>query len=269
MSAEDVKEPKEGNPEPKSGEPNPKEQPKPSDRGSVSSNPTEELKSLQEKHDTLKRQYGASSEEAVRLSKKVDELEEQIKNLKVSRVSLPQNDEEFNALVANVGLAAAIKTVVQGEVKPIADKTEELYGKESKKILSDFKTKHPGLTGEILAKFDKEFDRLKVVYDDIHEAMEKAYTIVGGLDADKAAETDRKAGIAASQPDTEKQRVISNASGDPGNRQPSPVDPNAELTTKIEKLQGDALAKEASGRDATDLWTRVEQLKEQLAKKSV
>jgi len=253
--------------------PNPskKEEKQPSKGGVSDPNPNEELTDLQRKHDELKRQYGSSSEEAIRLTQEVEELKDSIKNLEASKTVVPQNDEEFNQRVAEVGMAVALREIVADVVKPLTEKVRTQEDERVDKILAEFKGKHPGLKDDTIAKFDKEFDRLKSVYPSVYEAMEAAYRVVGGEQADTVAklpEAERLAvEEAARKADEEKANALAAASGDAEDRRPIPKDPNAELIDKMSKIREQAIALDVQGRESLHLWTQHEQMKDELARK--
>jgi len=277
MSEDKVEEVKE---EPVKGNPQLQEQPKPvqdepqsSDKGTVTPNPEEELVKLKESVDTLKRQYAASSEEALRLKGKNDELEAAVKVANESQIAIPKNDEEFNQRVEKVGLVNAILGLVQEVTKPNSDRLNDLVKEKVDKTVSNFKSKHPGLKDEILVKFDKEFNKLKGVYDNADEALEAAYSIVGGKEADALAELPAKDKQAATdadaQSEVDKKQVLANASGENGDKKVVSSSPQADITATISKLTDQATLMEAQDQDARDLWVQIETLKHQLASRSV
>jgi len=267
--APELKEEPKGNPQ-KQDEPKPaKEEPQPLNEGAGKPDPTKELIALKEQHDTLKRQYGASSEEALKLKAQVEELQESLKKLESAKASIPSNDEEFKQRVNEVGYAQAIKEIVDAAVKPIAEQTQSLVNKDVDKILEDFKAKHPGLKDDILAKFDKEFDRFKSVYDTVQEAMDAAYAVIGGVTADKPAETPTKEiDETTQQHEKDKKELAANAGGSPDGTRSTPGKTEAFMDKQIEELRATAIQKEANGRNAEDLWIKLEQLKSERLSKS-
>lgn len=231
-----------------------------------------QLETANKKVEELTRQYTGSSKEALRLKEELEEVKEKLSQIE-SSPSHATDDADFNRRVEAVGLGQAIKELVSGIVKPIQQKTEDLAKKEAEELYDAFKTKHPGLNGELLAKFDKEFARLKKVYESPSEALEAAYLIVGGREADEVIARQKKekedAQNTDSQSEEDKKLAAQNAGTGSEDRRSQPKNPKADIQAQIQKLTGQAISLEANGRDAKDLWVQIENMKTQLAIRSV
>jgi hypothetical protein len=233
-------------------------------------NSDDAFKKLQEEHETLKRQYKGSSDEALRLKQENEELKKQTATRKPAT---PENDQAFQKIVEEKGFLGALKHVVEEVVSPLAAKTETLFGKEEKSALTSFKANHPGLTGELETKFNEELERQKKVSASIDQAMESAYRIVSGSEADakaqEAAKAEKEKQDLAKKSEEDKAKLEAGVSGGSKDGRQAPVNPNAALSEQISQLQTQAYQKEANGQDATEIFVRIEQLKNQLAAKSV
>ena len=76
---------------------------------------SEELKAAQEQINKLKEQYKGSTDEALRLKQELDQVKDVIRQLQ-SNPTVPTNDEDFNQLVSEKGMAAAITDLIQKAV---------------------------------------------------------------------------------------------------------------------------------------------------------
>jgi hypothetical protein len=279
-TAEQIKAEKEAGPNPnppqnQEGAP-PGATPNPGDRPDEQNQKDKELAELKAKLERLTQQVTGSNEEALRLKGELEKSQARIAELESREAPTPVSDEEFNRRVAEVGMAQAIREISRQEVKPTQEKADSLIEEQDKKIFEDFQANHPGLKGEILDRFNKEYGRLKSSYPTVDEALNAAYAVVGGPAADaEARELARKAEEdqqLEEQSQGEHQRLASHASGGADDRQPSgrAVTPqkNAELVKQINTLTGQAQEKEQRGQNAERDWIRIEELKSQLATRS-
>lgn len=220
----------------------------------------ESLKARDAAIDTLKRQYSGSSEEALRLRAELESLK--------TKTMTKADEQGFQKRIEEVGYVQAVKELLHAELEPIRTSTESLLQKEADKLLSDFKQKHPGLKGDVLAKFDAELTRLKKVYHDVGEAMEAAFRVVGGEAADRSIQSSDASEKGKSELDKkaeeDKARLAQLASGGDGDRRGLTVSPKASLEKQILDLSTQATQREWNGQDATDLWVKIEGLKAKL-----
>ena len=240
----------------------------PSEKGSAP-NPNDGKFVAVEVHETLKRQYNASTEEALRLKREKEDLEKENSRLKSTQPSQRIDNDAFQQLVEREGLPGAITRVVSDVVSPLVARVHKLFDKTASEILNDFKSKHPGLKDDVLTRFDSEFAKLKSVYGTVEEAMEKAYTIIGGQAADtsissaKAKEKETQNLVTESEKD--KQSVVNVVSEDGKDKQSKTVNPNSDIKAQIDALTAKAILRENNGNDASIIWAQIDVLKESLA----
>lgn len=220
------------------------------------------IKEIETKLETVTRQYAGSSAEAIRLKEENEKLKKDLEEAK--RQPSVSSDKVFQQLVEEKGLQAAIDHLVNEKLTSIESKVDGLYTKESKKIYEDFKASHKGLVNvEVLARFEKEFNSLKGVYSDMNEALEKAYLLAGGKEAETAP--------APTQPVVQKQddeNVVKSVVGGDSDKRLMPAAPTvSEIQQRINDLEVQAAILDRAGRDATMLYVEVDQLKSQLAGK--
>lgn len=232
----------------------------------------EQLNTANEKIDELKRQYKGSSDEALRLKTDLDSAATKLSELE-SKFDLasaqPITDDGLQDVVEKEGLVAAIAKATEGIMKPLQDKVNRLVNKEVDLVLSDFKTRHPGLKDDILTKFDTEFDRLKSAYPTVEEAMEAAFKVIGGSEADVEANKGKKTEELIDKSNSDTETATKNVSEDGSDRSTPPVNTQAEVQTQIARLTGDAVQLEAENRDASLIWAQVEELRVKAASNNV
>ena len=217
---------------------------------------------LTEKYETIKRQYSGSSEEAVRLKKELEQKTKEIEGFKKPSTKISLNDDAFNQLVEKEGTVVAVQKVVEELFKPYASKIDKVYEGESKKIMQNFKANHPGIEGEAEVKFTKELERLKGVYETLDEALEAAYVLSGVRPSQDSAQKNLKEAS-----EKEKEEILKKAQGGSQDSKGVPIDPNAEIKTKLEDLRFKALMAEAEGRDSMSYWAEIDKLNMKLASK--
>ena len=235
-------------------------------------NPNPDIAKLSEKIDTLSRQYNASTEEALKLKKVNEELAQRIEELTEEASQKPSQRIEdldtFQAIVEKEGLPRAVEKLLLNKVAPLQAEIQAIRKEKADKIYDDFKAAHPGLKDEVLTRFDKEFSRLKGVYDNVEEAMEAAYTLINGSEADRvakeAAAKDENIDSAKEQHKKEKQQVTEAVSEDTKETTPKKEDPNADLKKRIAKLQVVAARKERDGQDTSIEWAQIDMLQTEL-----
>ena len=240
----------------------------PAEKGSAP-NPNDGKFVSLEAHETLKRQYNASTEEALRLKREKEDLEKENARLKSTQPSQRVDNDAFQQLVEREGLPGAITKVVSDVVSPLVARVDKLFDKTAFEILNDFKSKHPGLKDDVLTRFDSEFAKLKSVYGTVEEAMEKAYTIIGGQAADAVisaeAKKDKETQDLANNSKKDKQDVL-NVVGEEGkDKQPNVVNPNSDIKAQIDALTAKAITRENSGNDASLVWAQIDELKRKLS----
>lgn len=264
--------PKVDNP-PKQDTPKPAgEQLNPSDKGSEVQDSKTELTAALKLVDRYKDQVKGSSEEALKLKQDLEDARSKIEELSVPKPTAPTNDEEFKQRVNEVGYAKAIREIVNAAVEPLQERTQALVDKDVNGILDNFKSNHPGLKDEILTKFDKEFDRLKSVYSTPQEAMDAAYAVIGGLQADETTKQPAKEAEKAEEIDTQhkidKVELAGTVGGSPESKKTGPRNDQATVDKQIADLRAIAMQREANGQDATELWVKHEVLKQDQLRKS-
>jgi len=275
---ETTKEPdKTGNPEagdkPNAGKgkTDPKGQVDPNQSGTLEKTVTE----LTGKLDTLNRQYQGSTEEALRLKNELETISQDRDKLREVVAGSSQRIEDndtFQSLVEKEGLHNAIRRVVREETNPLSVKVDKLGNKDVDAVYNTFKSAHPGLKDDVLTKFDKEFNRLKGVYDTVEEALEASYAVVGGAKADQEAGAASK-GVKetedlAAKSKKEKELALKSVSEDGKDTKGTPDDPIAALKRRIEDLKLRAATKEVNGGDARDTWATISELERQLKEQS-
>lgn len=221
---------------------------------------------LNSKLDRYKEQVKGSSEEALRLKEENEKLKEQLEEFKESGTT-SNADDAFQKIMETKGLQAAVEYMIGRKLTSLEKKLTVLETDRSEEIFEEFKASHKGLEDpDMLAKFDKEFDRLKDVYDDVMEAMEKAYVLVGGHKAESQSVVEDP-----QKKKAEADKVVKNATG--GEEDARSTETSGSKATELQKQINDLLHRaavlEASGRvrQAAELFTKVEELKAQLSSK--
>lgn len=223
-----------------------------------------QLNEMNSKLERYKEQVKGSSEEALRYKDENEKLKRQIEE--IEKRGNVESNPDFQRIVEEQGLEAAIDHTLTSKIASLQKRLDAYETRESAKVFESFRNSHQGLNdSDVLKKFDREFDRLKGVYDDVNEAMEKAYVLAGGRDAEKPQET-----VDPQKKAAEEEAVRRNVAGGEDDSRPAPVE--GEQATKIQQqindLQYQALVLQASGRvrKAAELLTKVEELKAQLGK---
>jgi hypothetical protein len=225
----------------------------------------ERFKALEAKVERYKDQVKGSSEEALRLKEENDKLRKDLESAKAGSAT----DKSFESLIEEHGLAKAVDMRLNEKLSKIETTINGLLNKDAQKVYDDFKANHKGLqNAEVLAQFDQEFNKLKDVYSSVNEALEKAYVLAGGKDAET---------VVGSKPEkTEEQRIAEEklAQGQSGGAtdkrtpttKPSSVE---ELQQTINDLEYQAHLASSQGYDrrAIALLTQADELRGRLATK--
>lgn len=240
-----------------SGNPTPKVEPatQPT-QGNSGNTIDEQVKNLTEKLDRTLSQYDGSTKEALRLKKENDELKASIEAMKKSGSI---DETKFQKLIEEKGLVGALDQVFGSKVSSLEKRVEQLIEEKSQKIYDDFVATHTALkdTG-VVAKFEAELSKLKGVYD-IVEAMEKAYVLAGG----REAETKTAPPTTPKVDDNAAKAVVSNVIGGEADSRPAPVTQKEDPAKTISDLRGKAASLELQGklRQAAEVYAKIEELK--------
>jgi hypothetical protein len=246
--------------------PSSKQSPQPQNEPGSSADLTKlkaQLDEMNQKLERYKEQVKGSSEEALRLKEENEKLSKRIEEMEKSGNSV--KDEGFQKIMEDQGLQAAIDWMISKEVASLQARVDTFEKKDAKAILEKFKTTHKGLEDpEVLKRFDVEFDRLKDVYQDVSEAMEKAYILAGGAipKAEKVEDPQKKAN---------EEKVVKNVTG--GEEDSRPTKPSSDEQTSLQKqindLQYEAmlLSNQGRTRQAAELLTKADELQARLTGK--
>lgn len=183
----------EGN-SPKAEQPNPpKQEGNPRGEEPTRENSTDaKFEQLQAKVETLTRQYDASTKEGLRLKGEVDKLKEENAELRKKKSADASN---FDKVLEEQGLQGAVNQLLENATAPLKDEIARLKGDRANEIVSAFRNAHAkafAVEG-FDERFAAEYDRVKAVYDNPNEALEKAYILAGGRDAElQAGKTQEK-----------------------------------------------------------------------------
>jgi hypothetical protein len=226
-----------------------------------------QLDEMNGKLERYKEQVSGSSKEALRLKEENDALQKRIEELEKSKVAHPNAD--FQKIMEDQGLEAAVLHAVKGEIASLQTKVDKYEEDEAERTLNEFKATHKGLADpKVLEAFDRELAKLGNVYDNVEEAMEKAYLLAGGPQAEKAPEPPPSADP---QKGAEEERVLKNVTGGEEDKKlsPKPAGNAGEIQKRIEDLQYEAMTLQNSGRirQAAEVLSKVEDLKAQLGEK--
>ncbi len=260
---------KPSNPSPEEKANPPKQEPQPQTEPGTSADLKQlkdQLAEVDGKLDRYKEQVKGSSEEARRLKEENDALKTRLAELSKGGVST--SDPRFQEIMEENGLEAAVNFAINSEIASLKKRVDVFEKNESGKVYTDFKASHKGLKDpDVLTRFDAEFERLKNVYSDIDEALEKSYVLAGG----PQAETVETPKVDDPQKHADEEKVRKNVIGGEEDIRPAkPADDDKEsLQKRINDLQHQAMALQNQGRirQATELLSEAEDLKAALAEK--
>ncbi len=222
----------------------------------------EQLKKLNDKLEDLTRKYKGSTEEALRLKEENDKLKS---NLQESSTTVSSSDKDFQKILETAGLEAAVSHLVSSKIAPVVKKVETIYEDKSQKIVDDFIASHKGLANpQVLEKFNAEFQLLKMTYKNPLEALEKAYILAGGRDAEGQPSSQSVEASKEAQTKVEEKLIKTVSTGNADQSQQPPLSQKDELQKKLSDLRFQAMSLGARGRDATDVWIQIDSLEKQL-----
>lgn len=218
------------------------------------------LKKLQEEVETLKRQYKGSTDEALRLK----EENERLKEAASKPVSI--SEDEIQKTIDEKGFSEAFGKLIN----PLKQQLDDLLNERSNQIYQSFKLAHKGLeNADVEGRFNDELKKLKGVYS-INEAMEKAYKLAGGPEAENATVEEKKEAQDDEDAEKTEEVVLKNGSGSENNGAPSSSKTPAEaLAKQISDLEYEAAVLSNSGRSgaAMELLAKADVLRSQQKKK--
>lgn len=245
-----------GNSNPAGGdEPKPTPQP--------AANPTNaeaQLKALEAKIEELGRQYKGSSEEALRLAQENEALKKQLDSMKSGNAD-DIDEGDFQKLVDKVGLKKAIEQTLGPKIAALENELKGVVKEKAEEMLAKFEASHVGLKhADVKTRFEAELGHLKKVFD-ITTAMEKAYLLAGGKEAETRT--------AAPVEDPNKEKVVSSAAGGEVDARPAPIKNTDDLQKQINDLtyQAHLMERQGKSQSAVSIYTRIEELKVQLKSK--
>jgi len=221
--------------------------------------------------ETYKNQVSGSQSEAIRLKEEVERLTDLVEDLKASQPTTSSRgattDDSFKKLIDDKGELGAIRHVVREELSSIEGDVNKLLDKDSKQLVDHFRSQHPGLKDDAnLERFNVELKKLRIVYSDPREAMEKAYQLIDGKDLDanvKSGEQKDKEDIDLSKKSEEdKKRAAGKVSSGGEDKKPSPQE--QVTSSKLDALKSRAFELEAQGKDASEAWAAYQRLKDQV-----
>lgn len=223
----------------------------------------EQLKKLNDKLEDLTRKYKGSTEEALRLKEENDKLKA---NLQESSTTVNSSDKDFQKILETAGLEAAVSHLVSSKIAPVVKKVETIYEDKSQKIVDDFIVSHKGLANQkVLENFNSEFQLLKMTYKNPLEALEKAYILAGGREAEgQSSSTTTAEATKVAQSKVEENLIKTISTGNADQSQQPPLSQKDELQKKLSDLRFQAMGLGARGRDATDVWVQIDNLEKQL-----
>jgi hypothetical protein len=238
--------------------PNPAQTPEPQNEKGSPANPSTEFVELQKKHDTLKGQYKGSTEEALRLKEENERLKKENEEMRSKPTAKREADATFSKILEEEGVEAAV------EYKLTQTQKRSEAARKATEIYNNFKATHKGLSNpEVLARFDQEFATLKDVYSDVNVALEKAYVLAGGAQAEKPSKVED-----TKQKDEETKAVVQNVvGGDEDKRQvPTQTATVDVLQKQINALIYNAAVLSNQGRitEAAKVYVRIDELNAKL-----
>lgn len=217
------------------------------------------LKKLQEEVETLKRQYKGSTDEALRLKEENERLKEAAS--KPATIS----EDELQKVIDEKGFSEAFGKLIN----PLKQQLDDLLNERSNQIYQGFKAAHKGLeNAEVEGRFNDELKKLKGVYS-INEAMEKAYKLAGGPEAENAKVEEKKE-PQGDEKDENEEVVLKNAGGSENKGAPSPeLTSEEKISKQISDLEYEAAVLSNSGRSgaAMELLAKADTLRSQQKKK--
>ncbi len=230
-----------------------------------------QMKELTTKLETLTNQYNGSTKEALRLKEENESLKKKVAEVSQATVN-GTTEDGFQKLVDQHGFLKAISMTFGGQVTSLQEKLDSLMTKEAEKVLENFKAVKKGLANaEVFKKFEEEYQKLQGVYSNVSEAMEKAYVLAGGVEAENSA-TPAAPQTPTPSGDPNAQKVLNNVSAGSTDSRPTPV-ANAANASDIQKQINDlttlALNHTMSGQaqKAALVFSQIEDLKGQLGAK--
>lgn len=207
-----------------------------------------DAKALQEKVETLTRQYNESTKEALRLKEVTASLE--------AKLQEKEQTSEIQDFTENVDpdVLKVFETMLESKLKPLQEKVGVFEKKETEQVLNQFIEAHPGLkSDEAMSQFNEELNRLKGVYAP-SEAMEKAWLLCGGKELDSNAAS-QPVEDTTSQFDKQKQELLNQASG--GEAPAGDMPRKSELEIKVKNAYEQAVIASQKGDPAeVDLWIK-------------
>ncbi len=232
---------------------------------SPSNSADDKFRELESKIVKLTEQYAGSTKEALRLKEENDKLQKEMEELRTTGQG--QTDEEFDQIANEKGLSAAVDHLLKKRVRTLEEKIDGISSKEAEKLYKDFKNSHKGLSNpDILAKFEAEHAKLSTVYDDPMQALDRAYILAGGPEAEKnlAKQDDPKAEEDRKKAEAE---ALRNAGGNPEESTGTPavkLSDTEKIKKQIEDLEFKAAVLANSGRDNSLVLTEIDELRYQL-----
>lgn len=222
-----------------------------------------EYEDLKAKHETVTRQYKGSTDEAMRLKGELDEARAALEDAKRRSSGSGDFNESFQEILGKDG-AEKVANLLSSVVKPLAEKVDSLLGNEAKRLFDRFRNDHPGLTGDLVGAFDQKLKAIKSAYSDIESAMNDAYMLIGGAEADRKAKEDAEAKRKAA---SDNQRIHEESGSDgAGDRNSGNVNVTLEeLTKQLEALQSQNAVNAASGHEDAALIAKMRVLQKKIA----
>lgn len=252
--------PKAETPKPAAGG-NPPGEPKPANSNDAA------FEKLSTEVETLKRQYTASSEEGLRLKKELDQAKEENAELRKKKST---DASAFDKILEERGLQGAVSTLLEEATAPLKEELKKMRETNADSVYKKFRDNNKAFEADGFAdKFAAEYERVKGVFSDPNEALEKSYILAGGKDVELTLKPKTKEEIEAEEKARKaaEEAARNNASGGDGGQEgtvnaKTELDTVESLSAKISELwtKYHALGPQTGHRKGSELLYQIDQL---------